>query len=37
MATKVGGFTKSGVVQCVNLVEESSIEMFNGTLIFVKE
>ena len=32
MATKVGGFTKSGVVQCVNLVEESSIEMFNGTV-----
>ena len=32
MATKVGGFTKSGVVQCVKLVEESSIEMFNGTV-----
>lgn len=32
MATKVGGFTKSGVVQCVKLVEESSIEMFSGTV-----
>lgn len=32
MATKVGGFTKSGVVQCMKLVEESSIEMFNGTV-----
>lgn len=32
MATKVGGFTKSGVVQCMKLVEESSIEMFSGTV-----
>lgn len=32
MATKVGGFTKSGVVQCVKLVEESPSEMFNGTV-----
>lgn len=34
MATKVGGFTKSGVVQCVKLVEEgtsSKLSSFNGT------
>lgn len=30
MATKIGGFTKSGVVQCVKLVEESS-DPFLGT------
>ena len=35
MATKVGGFTKSGVVQCVKLVEESSspnLDGFSGTI-----
>ena len=32
MATKVGAFKKDGTVQCVKLVEESSIEMFNGTV-----
>lgn len=35
MATKVGGFTKSGVVQCVKLVEEvpsPSVDGFNGVV-----
>ena len=27
MATKIGGFTKSGVVQCVKLVEESAADL----------
>lgn len=37
MATKVGGFTKSGVVQCVKLVEEvpteRNVSSFNGVWV----
>lgn len=40
MATKVGGFTKSGVVQCVKLVEEvpsPSVDGFNGVVRMGKD